>query len=407
MIADIEPEEGIGPFDLGRLPRVAFGAGRIAAVPDIVAGHGRHVLLVTGRSSFRGSRHWPELLAGLERAGVALDELVVEGEPSPELVDEAVATYRSTAVDVVLGVGGGSVLDTGKAVAGLLRAGTSAMDHLEGVGGGIPYDGPATPFVAVPTTAGTGSEATRNAVLSRRGPGGFKKSFRDERLVARDAVVDPDLLAGLPPRQVADNGMDALAQLVESLTSTRASPLTDGIALSGLRAARDGLVPWFVAASSGSDDAAARSRMAYAALASGMTLAHTGLGSVHGLASPLGAHFPIPHGAACGATLVAATRINLEALRERAPGSAGLARYADAGRALTGRTDLADDAAHLALLDLLEDWAGRLGIAGLGRYGLDETSIAGLVSEAGGTSMRTNPVLLTDDEVARILRESL
>jgi alcohol dehydrogenase class IV len=400
--------EPVRPFELGRLPRVTFGPGRIAAVPEIVAGHGRHVLLVTGRQSFRAGPRHDELLDGLERAGVAVDELVVEGgEPSPDLVDEAVRRHRGTGIDVVLGIGGGSVLDAAKAIAGLLDARTTALDHLEGVGAGLAYEGPPVPFVAVPTTAGTGSEATRNAVLSRRGPDGFKKSFRDERLVARDAVVDPDLLVGLPPRRIADNGMDALAQLLESYTSTRASPLTDALALTGLRAVRDGLVPWFDAVVSGADDPAGRSSMALAALLSGMTLAHTGLGSVHGLASPLGARFEIGHGAACGATLVAATRVNLEALADRDPDGPGLARYADAGRALSGLGHLGDGAGRAALMDTLEGLAARLDIGGLSRFGVGEAGIPGLVAEARGTSMRTNPIVLTDDEVERILRDSL
>ena len=397
----------IAAFNVGRLPRIAFGAGRIAEVPGIVASHGRHVLLVTGRRSFRETPQFGVLVDGLAGVGLAVDELVVDGEPSPELVDEAVTTFRGTTVDVVLGIGGGSVLDTGKAVAGLLRAETTALDHLEGVGRGLPYAGPPTPFVAVPTTAGTGSEATRNAVLSRTGPDGFKKSFRDERLVARDAVVDPELLAGLPPRLIADNGMDALAQLIESLTSTRASPVTDALAVAGLEAVRDGLVPWFESEANRSDGTDARGAMAFAALASGMALAQTGLGSVHGLASPLGARFPIPHGAACGATLVAATRVNLEALAARDPGGPGLAKYAGAGRALSGRRDLDDRAACEVLVATLGDWAERLGIGGLSRFGVGEADITGLVAEAGGTSMRTNPVALTDTEVAAILRASL
>ena len=396
-----------GPFDVGRLPRVTFGPGRIGEVPRIVATHGRHVLVVTGRRSFRGTPAFGALGDALRHVGLAVEELVVDGEPSPDLVDEAVKTFRGTGVDVVLGIGGGSVLDAAKAVAGLLRAETLALDHLEGVGRGLAYEGPPTPFVAVPTTAGTGSEATRNAVLSRRGPDGFKKSFRDERLVARDAVVDPDLLAGLPPRLIADNGMDALAQLIESFTSTRASPFTDGIARAGLEAARDGLVTWHQAATDGVDAPAARAAMAFAALASGIALAHTGLGSVHGLASPLGARFPIGHGAACGATLVAATRVNLDALADRDPGGPGLARYAEAGRVLTGRRDLDDPAATAALVELLGSWAARLDIGGLSRFGVGEQDIPGLVAEAGGTSMRTNPLVLTDAEVERVIRESL
>jgi len=394
-------------FALGRLPRIAFGEGRIAELPWIVASHGRRALLVTGRSSFRGSAAWPALLAGLDTAGVSVLDLVVEGEPSPEVVDGAVATFRTAGVEVVVGVGGGSVLDAAKAVAGLLRAETSAMDHLEGVGRGVAYRGPAVPFVAVPTTAGTGSEATRNAVLSRVGADGFKKSFRDEALVARDALVDPGLLRGLSPAAIAANGLDALTQLLESLVSTRSFALSRALSLDGLAAARDGFVPWFEAASTGGDAPTARWRMAYAALLSGICLAHTGLGAVHGLASPLGARHPIGHGAACGATLVAATRVNLAALEARDPDGAGLGRYAEAGRVLSGSSVLDDVAARGALVDTLADWAARLGVRGLAAFGVGERDFPPLIADARGTSMRTNPIELTNDEVETILRVSL
>jgi alcohol dehydrogenase len=394
-------------FALGRLPRIAFGDGRIEELPGIVASHGRRALLVTGRSSFRGSDAWPALLAGLDAAGVSVVDSVVEGEPSPEVVDGAVAAFRSAGVEVVVGIGGGSVLDAAKAVAGLLRAETTVMDHLEGVGRGVAYRGPAVPFVAVPTTAGTGSEATRNAVLSRVGPDGFKKSFRDEALVARDAIVDPALLAGLSPAAIAANGLDALSQLLESLVSTRSFALSRALALDGLAAARDGLLPWSEAASAGGDAPAARSRMAYAALLSGICLAHTGLGAVHGLASPLGARHPIGHGAACGATVVAATRVNLAALEARDPDGPALGRYAEAGRALSGSSGLDDADARAALVDTLTDSGARLGVRGLAAFRVGERDFPPLIADARGTSMRTNPIELTDGEVEAILRASL
>ena len=174
------------------------------------------------------------------------------------------------------------------------------MDHLEGVGPERPYHGPATPFIAVPTTAGTGSEATKNAVLTA--PGGFKKSFRDDKLVAEWAIIDPDLLATCSPALIGADGLDAFTQLLESFVSTRANPMTDALARSGIMAARDALSSLYHAQS-----AAARAQMAYASLLSGICLAQTGLGSVHGLASPLGAFFPIPHGVVCGTLVATAT----------------------------------------------------------------------------------------------------
>jgi alcohol dehydrogenase len=420
---------GIGwqSFAISRLPRIIFGAGRSAELPAIVRGFGSKALVVVREPGFTESSDWARIQSGFEAAGVALAVESVSGEPSPTVVDGIVARHRESSagggagpaggfapIDVVVGIGGGSVLDTAKAVAGLLIPGNSVMDHLEGIGPELPYRGPAVPFVAVPTTAGTGSEATKNAVLSVRGPGGFKKSFRDEALVARVAIVDPDLLAGCPPELIAGNGMDALTQLLESYVSTRSNPFTDALAVSGLACVRDGLRVWFEEAAAGrgragsrSAAAAARERMAYGALCSGICLAQAGLGAVHGLASPLGAQFPMPHGVACGATLAAATRVNIAALEAREPGSAVLERYADAGRILAGRPVVPGAEARAILVAVLESLTVGLGIPRLSVFGITESSIPALVADGRGSSMKTNPIVLTDDEIASILSASL
>lgn len=398
----------VAAFALGRLPRITFGAGGFARVPEIVATHGHRVLLVTGGRSLTVSGRRETLLAGLGTAGVAVaGEVAVTDEPSPAVIDAAVAAHRENAIDVVLGIGGGSVLDAAKAIAGLLRTGSSVIVHLEGLPGTRPYDGPSVPFVAVPTTAGTGSEATRNAVISERGPAGYKRSFRDERLVAADAVVDPDLLAGNDPARIAANGMDALTQLLEAYTSLRAGPMTDALALSGLEAARDGLVAWH-RDPDGPGAPEARSRMAYAALLSGICLAHAGLGAVHGLASPLGAQFPVPHGAACGATLASVTAANIGALADREPSSAALARYATLGRLLAGLpATTGGPEARGALVVTLSAWTAALGVPRLRAFGIAEADIAGIVADSRGSSMRTNPVELTDAEIAGILAATI
>ena len=428
-------------FSISRLPRILFGAGRSGELPGAVRGFGSRALVVVRGPGFTESADWARLRGALESAGVAVAVEAVSGEPAPSIVDEIVARHQGSGsgsgsgtgsvtgsvtgvsptrgpvpapVDVVVGIGGGSVLDTAKAVAGLLIPGNSVMDHLEGIGPQLPYVGPSVPFIAVPTTAGTGSEATRNAVLSVRGPGGFKKSFRDESLVARVAIVDPDLLADCPPGLIAGNGMDALTQLLESYVSVRANPFTDALALSGLACVRDGLLAWFEAAATrrgaggpGSVAAAARQRMAYAALCSGICLAQAGLGAVHGLASPLGAQFPIPHGVACGATLVAATRGNIAALEARDPGNVALSRYAAAGWLFSGTAGADDREARSALVPALETLTARLGVPRLSAFGIAESSIPALVADARGSSMKTNPIVLTDEEIAAILRASL
>jgi alcohol dehydrogenase len=390
-------------FSLARIPRIEFGAGRLAVVPELVAGFGRRVLVVSGGASFLDGPHWPPLRQALAARGIGWEAVRVSGEPSPDLVDEHVHAYAGGAFTCVLGIGGGSALDAAKAIAGLLRPGNSVMDHLEGVGPELPYRGPATPFIAVPTTAGTGSEATKNAVLSRHGPSGFKKSFRDERLVAEYAVVDPDLLASCPPSVMAANGMDAFTQLLESYVSSKANAFTDALAWSGMAYVRDALLPWH---RGHGDPARHRAAMAYAALLSGITLAQVGLGSVHGLAAPLGAFFPIPHGVACGTLLAQATRVNLRALATRAPASPALAKYAAVGRLLSGQA-LDDDAAHAALLQTLETWTQYLEIPRLGAFGASEADVAHIVANSRGSSMKTNPVTLTDEEIAEVVRARL
>ena len=392
-------------FQVARLPEIRFGDGTLEQLPGLLARFGRRVLLVTGRASLQSTPHWRQLVDDLAAAGLDWRQVVVDGEPSPEVVDTAVAQHRDADIDVVAGIGGGSVLDAAKAIAGLLRTGTRVLDHLEGVGRGLPYPGPAVPFVAAPTTAGTGSEATKNAVLSRHGREGFKKSFRDDRLVARIAVVDPRLLAGCPKPLVAANGMDAFTQLLESYVSLRASPFTDALAASGMQAFRDGFWPAWTAGDPQADEG--YRRLAYASLCSGITLAQCGLGSVHGLASPLGAYFPIPHGVVCGTLVAVATRVNIGALRARAPDSPALRKYAEAGVLLSGRMHTSEDAAQDALVDLLEEWTERLDLPRLGAFGMSSTDVDRVVANCRGGSMQTNPLVLENAELAALLEDRL
>jgi alcohol dehydrogenase len=392
-------------FSIARLPRIEFGAGVFARVPELVARYGRRVLLVTGSHSFPSTPQWDTLLASFGQRDVSWRHVSIDGEPSPQRIDTIVAQNAGTSIDVVLGVGGGSALDAAKAIAGLLRVQRSVMDYLEGVGPELPFAGPAVPLIAAPTTAGTGSEATKNAVLSVQGQDGFKKSFRDDRLVAEYAVVDPDLLATCPPRVIAANGMDALTQLLESFVSLRANAFTDALATSGLHAVRNGLLPWFENTSD--DPPIARAHMAYAALLSGITLAQCGLGSVHGLAAPLGAYYPIPHGVACGTLVAACTAINIDALRSRAPDSVALDKYAEAAAILCNRSFSRRKIARQALINLLVEWTDRLNLPRLGDYGLAASGLDHVVAHARGSSMKTNPVLLTDAEIKAGLQERL
>ncbi len=387
-------------FAISRLPRIVFGAGVLSRLPEILEGYGGSVLFVLGRRSFAEREVWATVQRELAARKIAFQSLVRNsGEPSPEEVDALVAEARDRGHKVVVGAGGGSTLDAAKAVAGLLQLSHSVMDFLEGVGPERPYTGPATPFIAVPTTAGTGSEATRNAVLSRSGAAGFKKSFRHEALTAEWAIVDPDLVAGCPPAILAGDGMDAFTQLLESYVSSRANPMTDALAHSGMAAAQEGLVRLF---ETRGEDATARQQMAYAALLSGICLAQTRLGVVHGLAGPLGAMFPIAHGTLCGMLVAEATRCNIEALAARAPNSPALRKYAAVARALTGKDEPA------ALVALLQDWSARLKLPRLADYGVTSGDFDRITAAAQvQSSMQTNPIRLQDDEVRAILAARL
>jgi len=389
-------------FSTVRLPKIIFGENSHQQLPSLVAAYGPQTLLVTGSASFCATPYWPQLRDALQTAGVQWNNAVIEGEPSPQQVDQIVAQFHQTGVNSVLAIGGGSVLDAAKAIAGLLPHGNPVMDHLEGVGRGLDYKGPAIPFIAVPTTAGTGSEVTMNAVLSEQGRNGFKKSFRHPDLVAAIAVVDPLLLASCPPALIAANGMDAFTQLLESYLSCRANPLTDALAWSGLEAMHQ----HFFAAWEGGDSVAAkqgRAGIAYGALVSGITLAQVGLGSVHGLASPLGAYFPIPHGVVCGTLVAAATEENIHSLHQRQTDSPALEKYAQLGRLLNPDVELTNLQAQEALVTTLHEWTQRLELPKLSHYGVQASDVDNIVANCRGGSMHTNPIVLTDNEIRKII----
>lgn len=394
-------------FSIARLPRIEFGTGALQKLPDIIAGYGSHILLVTGSRSFIHTSRWQPFVAQLEQHAINWQHCTVAEEPSPALVDNLVKRYTGHPFDAVVGIGGGSVLDAAKAIAGLLKIQRSVMDYLEGVGPELPYDGPALPFIAVPTTAGTGSEATKNAVLSVQGEHGFKKSFRHEKLVAEYAIVDPDLLAGCPSSVVAANGMDALTQLLESYVSTKSNAFTDALAISGLQAVRDALIPLYRLNELNGQIKEYREKMAYAALLSGITLAQVGLGSVHGLASPLGAFFPIPHGVVCGTLVAAATRINIHSMLAREPDNKALAKYVHAAEILCQKHFTNSETAFNALVDLLTQWTDELALPHLSHYGLQEAALDKVIANCRGSSMKTNPIVLADEEIRQVLLERL
>jgi alcohol dehydrogenase len=391
----------LAPFAIGRLPQIRFGKNTLNELAPLAASLGRKLLIVTGQRSFTDTPLWPALQSQLTAQGLSWSHTRIIGEPSPQQIDAVVAEFHPQGIELVVGIGGGSVLDAAKAIAALLPYGNSVLDHLEDVGRGLPYPGAPLPLIAVPTTAGTGSEATKNAVLSVQGQGGYKKSFRHDSMVPHTALVDPALLTACPRETMAAQGMDAFTQLLESYVSLRANPFTDALAWSGLQAVAEGFMD---ALGLGQGEAEqGRAAMAYAALLSGICLAQTGLGSVHGLAQPLGSLFSVPHGVACGTTLAEATRINLRALKAREANSPALAKYAAVGRLLSGQSSASEEQGQALLLEVLQGWTEQLPLARLGQYGIGLDDLPQIVAHSRNNSMKTNPVLLLDEEIAAIV----
>jgi alcohol dehydrogenase class IV len=383
-------------FELATAARILFGPGRLADAPAEIAALGlRRVLLVTGRSRVRAA----PLEAGLGARGVAAVPLSVEGEPTVALAREGTALAVAERCDGVVAMGGGSALDGGKAIAALAASGADPLDHLEVIGQGRPPPRPALPFVAIPTTAGTGSEVTRNAVLGAP-EARVKASLRHPSMLARLAVVDPELLAGLPRAVLTASGLDALSQLVEPYLSCRANPVTDALAAEGMRRSARSLRRACLLGA----DAAAREDLALASLLGGLCLANSGLGAVHGFAGPAGGMFDAPHGALCAAFLVPALGVNLRALRSRAPAGPGEGRFRQVAAWLTDRRDATaeDGLAWLAAL------CRELGVAGLASHGMSAADVPALVARAkASSSLRGNPIALTDGELAEIAERSL
>jgi len=382
-------------FTFSKIPRIHFGQGKLNDLPGILREFGNKALIITGASSLKSSGRWDVLVKALNQNNITHFDFTVTGEPSPDIVDGAVSRLRDKDIDVVASIGGGSVIDAGKAISAMLPHQGSVLDFLEAVGTKL-HSGEKVPFVAVPTTSGTGSEATKNAVLSRVGPDGFKRSLRHDNFVSDVALIDPELMLSCPPDITAACGMDAFCQLLESYVSTKSNPMTDALALSGLKLAKDNLV---LACGSAAGDVSVRAPMAYASLISGITLANAGLGIVHGLASPIGGYFDIPHGVVCGTLIGAATRVNIYALKNSNDKSS-LKKYADIGALLTGcQTNDIELCCNL-LIEKIEDWVEQLKLPYLSKYGIAESHLDQIIQSTG---QKENPVELIESEIRKIL----
>jgi alcohol dehydrogenase class IV len=378
-------------FEFATAGRIVFGTGRVREAGTIAAGLGARALVVHGANASRAA----PVVQMLHDAGLATTTLGVAGEPTVHGIERAAERARAERCDVVVAIGGGSVIDAGKALAALLTNRAPLRDYLEVVGRAQPLVERPVPYVAIPTTAGTGAEVTRNAVLMAEEER-VKVSMRSPLMLPAVALVDPELTLSLPPGVTASTGLDALTQCIEPFVSPKGNPLTDAVAREGIRRAAGALRRAY----GDGGDLEVRTEMCVVSLCGGLALANAKLGAVHGFAAPLGGMFPIPHGVSCARLLPGVADANVRALRERAPRAPALARYDEVARLLTGRSDArAEDAA--AWLRALVD---ELAVPRLSAYGFAERDASAVVAQARkSSSMQGNPIELTEGELSAIL----
>jgi len=383
-------------FEFATTARIVFGLGVLEQLGAIARPFGTRALVVTGKRPDRFKR----AAALLADSGVTSVGFPVAGEPEIKTVADGVALARQNRCDLVVALGGGSALDSAKAIAAMLTNPGELLDYLEVIGRGQSLKEPAAPFIAIPTTAGTGAEVTRNAVLASP-QNRVKVSLRSPLMLARVALVDPQLTFDLPPPLTITTGLDALTQLIEPFVCARNNPLTDALCREGMTRAARSLRP----AVNDGRDAAAREDMALASLFGGLALANAGLGAVHGFAGPIGGLFTAPHGAVCAALLPHVTAANLLALQQRmTPGADTLRRYDQVAQILTGDPQ----AAAPAGVDWLQNLVADLRVPSLASYGLTPARIPDLVAQATlASSMKANPISLTSEELAAILQAAL
>jgi len=385
----------VNGFSLASTPNIIFGSSKLKMLPELIGFYGKSVLLVTGRNSFFQSERWDDLLLQFENAKIKWKHFIVEKEPTPAIIDACVAKFRNQNIQVVIAIGGGSVVDAGKAISAMLKLNGSVQDYLEGVGH-LQTSGEKIPFIAIPTTAGTGAEATKNAVISKVGDHGFKKSIRHDNYVPDIALVDPELTLNCPSVITAQSGMDAFTQLLESYVSTNANSMTDSLAVEGIRMVRDGLKT----AVTDGQNLDAREKMAYAALVSGITLANAGLGTVHGFASSVGGYFDIPHGLVCARMMGPVNKLTVDKLRSHDPDGLGLRKYARIGKLFSKDKNKSDELYIDLLLELIEQWTDEFELRKLSDFGVKESYFPKIISATGN---KYNPIALEEEKLNEAL----
>ena len=385
----------VKPFRFSRLPLICFGQGELRLLPGMLRKYGNEIILATDEKSFTGSSFAARLFDSFKEYGITWHHVIIPGEPSPELIDEVTRTYNDIEIGAVAGIGGGSVMDAGKAVSAMMYMKGSVKDYLEGVGT-LDHPGTKLPYIALPTTSGTGSEATKNAVLSQTGNNGFKKSLRHENFVPDIAIIDPLLTVGCPQNVTAASGMDCFTQLTESYLSTKACEFTDALALEGLMAVKRSLWRSFIDGT----DIDARNDMSFAALNSGICLANAGLGAVHGFASSVGGMYEIPHGLICGTLMAEANAVNVRELRKGNENVTAMKKYSALGRIFVDAGDKSDDYCIDAFVDYLRQLTDSLKLPPLRQLGIKESEIRSICET---TEIKNNPVYLSVDDLIEIL----
>lgn len=384
----------VKPFRFARLPVINFGQGQISGLPEILKKYGRSVLVVTGKNSLYDSGYADKLFNTLDLKGLVYRSVSIPGEPSPVMIDEAVSDMLTGRPDVVVAIGGGSVLDAGKAISAMHGLPHSVTEYLEGVGT-REHPGTKIPFIAIPTTSGTGSEATKNAVITQTGRGGFKRSLRHDNFVPDIAIVDPELTLSCSAGTTAASGMDCFTQLTEAYLSDKASEYSDAIAVEGLKSIKTSLLRSYQDGS----DIEARTGMSFAALSSGICLANAGLGVVHGFASSVGGLYDIPHGVICGTLMGKANEVNVRELR-KLPESQALKKYVFLGKLFLEESGKTDDYYIDGFIDYINSLTSELNLPGFRQYGVDE---ADLYDICKSTECKNNPVTLNSDQLFEII----
>jgi alcohol dehydrogenase class IV len=385
----------VSPFQFARLPLIHFGPGKLSLLPGAVKKFGSAMILLTDGRSFESTSFASDLFNKFREIGIVWHHLTVDTEPSPYLVDSAVSGFMDEKIDAVVSIGGGSVIDAGKAISAMMYKWDTVTDYLEGVG---TKDHPGTrlPFIALPTTSGTGSEATKNAVLSKTGKNGYKKSLRHDNFVPDIAIVDPSLTLTCPAEITAASGMDAFTQLTESFLSDKAGNYSDALAWEGLREIKTSLRESYMRG----DSLRARTGMSFAALTSGICLANAGLGVVHGFASSIGGMFSIPHGIICGSLMAPANEVTVRELLKNRSNPGALDKYARLGRLFIDSSSKTDEYYIDGFLQYLQEITEELNIPRLDRYGIsasDKEDICRL------TELKNNPVKLSHESLLEIL----